>query len=632
MVDSVPFGQVCRLFERVEATKGSSRKQDLFASFFKSVPALLTENAFPLLRLLVPKFDREKTYGISAKKIAAIYIQANSWPPHGEKASRLTQWADKKQGNKSEGVSNFTNVLEGILKEEGLTVDSGWTVAQINSLLAELNELTNIADRISLWRRLALELTSATQHKWLMRIILKDLKLGIGETTILSVFHPSALEWYNNTSDLQLVCSNVIETGESQPHRSSVTAISPENPIRPMLAARAVWSDIEERITNGRWAVELKFDGERCLIHKSNGVFRLFSRNQLELSTRYPDYLTSMETLFQTHIMASSCIIDGEILAWDESRAGFASFGTNRSVASGLVENCSLAYMAFDIVYMNGKVLVDLPLEERQKVLSACIPNGIPNRFEVAKKEVITSAEQVITALDCAIEQSNEGLILKNLDSVYSVNARDKDSWMKIKADYLLNDSMCDTMDLIILGAYLGKRGGGGYTSFLLGLANGQNRDGEGYPKTFFTFSKVGSGFTQDELALLLERIEPYFEKFDKAAIPSWFEPLSPQFPAPDAIIDPKFSAVLEIKGFEISAGSRHSSGYNIRFPTTIRVRNDKFWHECWTVDDVAEIVRSSSGGRLCHSVRESLFARAHSPRRVRKVRAVECLLSANTI
>lgn len=118
MVDQVKYADVCRVLERVEKTRGSSKKQDLLAAFFSSIPALLTGHAFPLLRLLLPKFDREKAYGISVKKIAALYVEANSWPAQGQKATRLFQWADKKHSAKASVCSASNDLLDS--NERGL--------------------------------------------------------------------------------------------------------------------------------------------------------------------------------------------------------------------------------------------------------------------------------------------------------------------------------------------------------------------------------------------------------------------------------------------------------------------------------------------------------------------------------
>ncbi|XXQ32045.1 DNA ligase [Plasmodiophora brassicae] len=619
-VEQIAWADLCGLFERVERAQGSLDKQHAFEEWFGAHPAMGTADCYPVMRLVVPKFDKDRTYGINIKKIAELYIKTNVWPD--SKARRLIHFSNAKVVHKKETVGNFTSVLGQLLREEGLTTPSKRTLGDTNGLLDALAHSENRAEREKLWYSMQVEVPSAIEHKWLMRVVLKDMKLGIGENTILRVFHKDAVEWYNITSDLKTVCSNAIHP-EISGTGSGSTEISLSFAVRPMLAARVEWADIVGVVQDsppGDWSVELKFDGERCLVYKNGAEFRMFSRNQLELSVKYPDYLRSMLPYFRDRIVARSCIIDGELLAWDNDRNGYMPFGSNRPVASGSIPNATLCYVAFDIILLDDKPLNSLPLRKRRAILSDVIPNPVPHRLEVSWNREVQKPDDIMAALDLAVEQNNEGLVLKNLSTTYETNLRDKRYWMKVKADYILGDSLCDTMDAVLVGAWHGKRHGGGLASFLFAIANERNLDADGHPKTFYTLTKVGSGYSQDDLALIMEHIEPHLETFNRDSVPSWLEqPLPSRFENPEVVIDPKKSIVVEIKGFELRPSNRFSCGYTVRFPTIVRLRLDKNWFDVHTIADLRQMVSGPQGGRLFHSVRLHVGEDGHGVRKKAK-------------
>jgi ATP-dependent DNA ligase len=247
-----------------------------------------------------------------------------------------------------------------------------------------------------------------------MRLILKEMSLGVGPNTILKVFHPKALDWYNSTSSLQTVCMNALidqrprkEDEQAQGEDSNVEIV-PDRPIRPMLANRVTWNDIDMEISKSppkTWSSELKFDGERCLIHKFNGQVKLWSRQQVELSKKYPDYLMALRGYIDQCIHADNYIIDGELLSWSNQSNGYLPFGMNRSVASGKIAGAHLCYQAFDIVYLNGAVIIDRSLRERQAILAECISDQVVNVFSISKSVAVGDVHEVISFLDAAVNE-----------------------------------------------------------------------------------------------------------------------------------------------------------------------------------------------------------------------------------
>lgn len=112
--------------------------------------------------------------------------------------------------------------------------------------------------------------TSATEQKWLVRMILRDLRTGLSTATVLSCYHPDAQDLFDVTSSLARVCRDLRDPNLRQ-HEAQVALFSP---VRPMLAERAEPRTVERRLAREAFFAETKFDGERLQVHKKGGEFR----------------------------------------------------------------------------------------------------------------------------------------------------------------------------------------------------------------------------------------------------------------------------------------------------------------------------------------------------------------------
>jgi len=129
-----------------------------------------------------------------------------------------------------------------------------------------------------------------------------------------------------------------------------------------------------------------------------------------------------------------------------------------------------LCYIAFDLLYVNGKPVMDLTLSQRVTLLKRCVPQPKTKQFELAEQSLARTVQEVVDALDNAIANRGEGIIVKNLNTIYVPNER-KQKWIKLKPEYL--DGVGDDLDLIILGGYYGTgigRRGGTISHFLMGI------------------------------------------------------------------------------------------------------------------------------------------------------------------
>jgi len=243
----------------------------------------------------------------------------------------------------------------------------------------------------------------------------------------------------------------------------------------------------------------------------------------------------------------------------------------------------------FDIIFLEGKSLLNVPLDSRRKILEKVV-NVIPNRILLSKyvladgtiedREVLLSNE-----MKNSMELGLEGLVLKDIKSIYEPNAR---HWIKIKKDYL--KGMADSADLIVLGAYYGTGSKGGKLStFLMGLYDEKN-------KIYKTVCKCGNGHDDETIDKLNEELIDKFVKIQKdySKLPDWLK--CDRILVPDFYIeDPQDSVVWEISGAEFSKSTHHTAdGISIRFPRVTKIRDDKAPKDATTLSELKKLFEES--------------------------------------
>jgi len=233
----------------------------------------------------------------------------------------------------------------------------------------------------------------------------------------------------------------------------------------------------------------------------------------------------------------------------------------------------------YDIVYLNGQVLTNLPLKERILKLREVVPYEIPGRIHFADRVMASTRLEVVNSLNNAIDACDEGIMIKDPDSVYKPGARTKSGWIKIKPEY--QKDLTDTCDLVILGGYYssGKRHPRGTIShFLCGIQDGD---------IFRSFCRVGSGVSQKDLYDLVAKLS-----FQRNPFPN----VQYGKEKPDVKMDPKNSKVLEIKAAEVIRSDQYHARYTLRFPRVKTIRHDKIWSDCMTSTDLAALTAPNKG------------------------------------
>ncbi len=314
--------------------------------------------------------------------------------------------------------------------------------------------------------------------------------------------------------------------------------------IHPMLA-----ESIEKPFDDEDWLFEIKWDGYRAITFVENGKVRLVSRNQNELTGRYPE-LKDMPDFIQ----AKTAILDGEVVALDadgrasfslmQQRTGFRPGGKKAAAKADV----SVLYYAFDLIYLDGYDWRRVNLEDRKRKLREIVKPGDSLRYS----DHYEAQGQAL--FEIAREKKLEGILAKRRASCYE-ERRSRD-WLKIKIRHRME---------CVVGGYTNPEGSRShFGSLVLGLHDKQGR--------LIHVGQVGSGFDQKLLAELfktLKKLEtkknPFYGEVEALRKVSWVKP----------------ELVAEVEYAEWTEGANTGSGPKLRAPVFCALRDDKDPKEC---------------------------------------------------
>ncbi|WCJ42294.1 DNA ligase 4 [Euphorbia peplus] len=604
MSGETKFSVMVSLFEWIQKTKHSAKKRSKFRKFLDTF--CKPDELFTSIRLILPSLDRERgSYGLKESVLATCLVDALGMSRESPDALRLFNW--RKGGAKS-GVNagNFPLVAFEVLHRRQGMSSGGLTIKELNDFLDSLASGESRAEKTSILSTL-INKTNAQEMKWIIMIILKDLKLGISEKSIFHEFHPDAEDLFNVTCDLKLVCEKLKD--RSQRHKRQDIEIG--KAVRPQLAMRVTDANSAWKKLHGKEVVlECKFDGDRIQIHKNGAEIHYFSRNFLDHS----EYEHGMSEIINKNVLVDRCILDGEMLVWDSSLNRFAEFGSNQEIAKaakdGLDSNRQLCYVAFDVLYVGDTSVIHQSLRERHDILrksvrplkgrlEILVPDGGLNDHRLPGEPPCSLIAHNVNDVERFFEQTvtnrDEGIVLKDIGSKWEPGDR-SGKWLKLKPDYIRAAS---DLDVLIIGGYYGSgRHGGEVAQFLVGLAERPAENA--FPRRFLSFCRVGTGLSDDELAALVTKLKPYFRKYEyrKKAPPSFYQVTNNSKERPDVWIEsPEKSIIVSITSDIRTISSEvFAAPYSLRFPRIDRVRYDKPWHECLDVQSFVELVHSSNG------------------------------------
>ncbi len=397
------------------------------------------------------------------------------------------------------------------------------------------------------------------EARYLTRLILNEMRLGVGEgimrDAIARAFKtdPETVERaYMITNDLGRVAVVAKNEGEKGLKKLKIEI---HIPVRMMLAQVA--ESPESAIKDVRMAaVEWKYDGSRVQVHWDGKKVTIYSRRLENVTHALPEIAEEVKRNVKPGV-----ILDGEVIAVRDGKPMpfqhvLRRFRRKHDVAR-MIEKIPLEAHFFDILY-DGEECIDLPLIERRKLLESAIK--VSEKIRIADQIVTDKAEEVRKMYEEAINAGHEGVMVKSLSSPYIPGKRGK-NWLKVKA-------VMETLDLVVVGGEWGEgKRSHWLSSFELACID---------PVTgkLLNVGRVATGFTEEDLTELTEMFKPLI--------------ISQQGKRVEFI--PRY--VFEVAYQEIQKSPKYESGYALRFPRFVRLRDDKDVDEADTIERVENLYK----------------------------------------
>ncbi len=561
------YSKLIEVYGELDSTAKRLEKTHIISEFIKKVDA----SHLPVVMLLLegrifPSYDQRET-GVASRIVLKALNTASGIP--AEKIEN--EW--KKTGDLGIVAENL------IRGKKQATLHSGsLTVAKV---FENLRRLATLGGKGTVERKLQLiaELLTSSkpeEAKYIIRTVLGNMRIGVGEGAMRDAivwaffgkeigfsydkkennFDVADREIYNRYAgavqhayDVTNDFGPVAKTAKLKGLKGlEELELAVGIPIKVMLALKA--ETIEEAFeTVGKPAdVEFKLDGFRIQAHKNENYIRLFTRRLEDVTNQFPDVVDYIKN----HVKGNKFIVDSEAVGLDRKTGKYLPF---QSISQRIKRKYDIERMSkdfpvelniFDIVYYNGRSLLNMEFKKRREILEKIVKEE-KGKIVLSKMIVTESKKEVEDFFKKSIKAGNEGLMLKALDAPYRPGAR-VGHMLKFKA-------IMDTLDLVIVKAEWGE---GKRSSWLSSYTLACYDDGE-----FLEVGKVSTG--------LKEKKE---EGLSFEEMTTLLRPLIQEEKGKEAIVKPKI--VLEIGYEEIQKSPTYSSGFALRFPRVIGLREDR--------------------------------------------------------
>jgi DNA ligase-1 len=449
------------------------------------------------------------------------------------------------------GGRTLRRILEA-RRQTALTVEP-LTIQRVHNIFEEIAEAKGSGSRRikeNLLKRL-MNLAQPNEVDILIRIVYGEMRIGVSEGIMLEGIAEAAgveTELVRRalmlTGDLGEVARIALLEDEAVLKSIGVRKFIP---LKPMLAVMAY--NISEVIDEhcGRAAFEYKFDGARIQIHRFNGHIRVYSRRLTNVTESLPDIVA----MIRRRISCENMILEGEVIPIGEDGRplpfqNLMKRFTRVHDVERMAERIPLKLHLFDILFLNGRLLIDESYLDRRCLLEKICPSEL-----LAKRLITSDVAEVSVFLKRALEEGHEGLMAKQLDSAYTPGVRGK-SWYKIKP--------VETLDLVIVAADWGS----GRRTRWLSNYHLAARDGD----DLVLLGKTFKGLTDEEFSWITCKLQELKLSENRQTV----------YVRPEVVVEVTFN--------EIQRSPQYRSGFALRFARISRIRKDK------RLDDADTLVR----------------------------------------
>jgi DNA ligase-1 len=553
---SSPFADLAATAAAVGATRSKNAKRDELAAYLRELPAgdLVAASAFFAGR---PLSNQAAKLGMGWVQQGAALGRASGVDQETLRAAYLRH-------------SDFGDAAAELLA----TVERAGpplTVAEVARAFEAIAMAGSGEERVVLLSDLFGRATPE-EARFIGRVASRETRIGLREG-LLEEAVAAAFD-----ADLAAVRRAHMLTGEigeaallARDGRLDGAALHLGRPIRFMLATPvADAAEVMRRVGDEAW-IEDKYDGIRAQLHlEADGTVRLFSRDLNDVTRSFPEIAQAASALAPDAPLA----IDGELVPWREGAVlDFASLQTRLGrvrPSAELLEEVPVVLVAFDLLHAGGADLLETPLRERRIRLEALsLPDRTSDRILLSHLASASSAEAIDRHFDDARERHNEGLMIKDPESSYQPGRRGM-GWLKLK-------KALATLDCVVVGVEWGH----GKRRSVLSDYTFAVRESDEPDARLLTIGKAYTGLTDVEISEMTERFKATtIRDFGR------YRTVVPE-------------VVVEIAFDRIMRSSRHRSGFAMRFPRIVRMRDDKQPSEIDTLATVEALFTDQATGRI---------------------------------
>lgn len=548
--------EICRLYESLESTTKRLEKTALLSEFLAKTPVnLLRITALLAQGRVFPSWS-EKEIGVASKLMLKAIAKATGVP-------------EKDVTKKVKTTGDYGLSAEHyVAKKRQQTLMS--KPLELKEVHEKLEKLAGYAGSGSVERKLAgiselLGRAEPLEARYLVRTILEEMRIGVASGVIrdatASAFKvpveavEHAYETLNDWGEVALIAKEQGEKGLLN------LELKPGRPFRVMLAQKA--ASITDAIeTLGKCALEYKYDGMRMQIHKSKDGIKIFTRRLDELTKQFPDIVEAVTA----QVSAKTFIIEGEAVATDPKTGALLPFQQlsrrikRKHDIQKTREEIPCVLHLFDLNYLDGKSYLEEPFEKRRKTLESIVKES--KELALAKQLITDDPKKAEAFFKEALDKGQEGLMAKNLSAPYKPGSR-VGNMLKIK-------TTMENLDLVIVGAEWGEGRRAKWLASLLLACKGED--------DYLTIGKLGTGLTDEQFKEMTEALKPLIlEEKGK-----------------EAKIRPKI--VIEVAYEEIQKSPTYTSGFALRFPRMVQVRDDKGPEDASEIEFVSKLYEIQRG------------------------------------
>src|SRR5690242_4502568 len=537
--------------------------------------------------------------------ISAVFLSGRPFPAYDETTLEVggTQlWkAVQELSGKSEAAMTAAYRRHGDLGAAAFDVLSvthqpstgqSLNVVQVEQAFRQIASTRGAAAKFKLVRDLLAQ-AMPLEAKYLVKIMTGDLRIGMKESLVEEGIAKAYGREVRAVQRANMMLGDIGETCRlAIDDRLGQARMRLFHPIGFMLASPVQTSEEAFRFFQHA-QVEDKYDGIRAQAHCRGGQARLYSRTLDEVTESFPELAEALGGF------SGELILDGEVVAWNRAADGSGESHAlpfselqkrlgRKTVTETMMRNVPVAYVVFDVLYLDAELVIDQPLRQRASLLDdifararrpamvrtpnpqgqltfePAVETASPAQAEVIRAPLLRadSPEKLEELFAAAQARGNEGLMIKDLESPYTPGRRGQ-SWVKLKRELA-------TLDVVVTSVEYGH----GKRVSVLSDYTFAIRDGD----RLLNIGKAYSGLTDKEIADMTE----WFLAHTLADHGFWRE------------VEPKI--VLEVAFNAIMRSDRHASGYALRFPRILRIRDDKPPEEADNIERVREIYARQHG------------------------------------